>query len=153
MTHPDLENLIETARAATPKWCAREKSPGSFMREYEIVQAGGGTLFRSTSYGNMEFDAAHIAAFHPQVAIQLVTEIIALRKAVGVIKRVAEYGPDHKGHSDNACWFCDMGGAGYSTQGDGFHDDRPDKCVTLAAQLVLAQLDDLLVPKTLEDGK
>ncbi len=81
MTPSHLASLRKIAEGATPRWTAHERAAGSIFREYEI-RDGGGVLFRSTSYGNMDKDAAHIAAFSPQTAIQLIDEIEKLQKKV-----------------------------------------------------------------------
>ncbi len=38
------------------------------------------------------------------------------------------------GSKEYACTYCDMGGAGYSSKGDGHHDDVTDLCPVLKAQ-------------------
>lgn len=40
-----------------------------------------------------------------------------------------------------ACTYCDMGGAGYSSRGDGHHDDLLDICPVVKAQEALAKLE------------
>ncbi len=57
-----------------------------------------------------------------------------LKVAKVLIERVSNLGPDHTKKGETACWFCDMGGAGYSSKGDGFHDDI---CVVKDAQTIL----------------
>lgn len=65
-------------------------------------------------------------------------ESLASDEILSVLNRVAEYGPPQGEKEDGiACGFCDMGGAGYATRGDGFHDDE---CATKDAQLILAKL-------------
>ena len=44
-----------------------------------------------------------------------------LHEATEIIKQIQDFGPPEP--SPNACWFCDMGGAGYSSKGEGYHDD------------------------------
>ncbi len=80
LTEAQLREILEGASKATPKWSARENGTG-IMREFEIIQAGGGVLFRSTSYGNMANDAAHIARLCPSTATAMVEELLALRQA------------------------------------------------------------------------
>lgn len=56
-----------------------------------------------------------------------------------ILARVAKYGPPQGVKEDGiACAFCDMGGAGYASRGDGFHDDD---CAVKDAQLHLAAFD------------
>lgn len=51
--------------------------------------------------------------------------------------RCAEMGPPSgEKHDGIACAFCDMGGAGYASRGDGYHDDE---CGTALAQECLAK--------------
>lgn len=57
-------------------------------------------------------------------------------RAKEILKALAKYGPPHKAKSSKACWFCDMGEAGYSKHGSGFHDDS---CIVLSAQIFLDQ--------------
>lgn len=58
--------------------------------------------------------------------------------ARSILARVAEYGPPQgELQASTACAFCDMGGAGYSSRGDGYHDDN---CAVKDAQLFLAAL-------------
>jgi hypothetical protein len=70
-----IEKLKAICVGATPQWRARENGRGTVLREYEIVMPLGGVLFRSTSYGNMEADAKHIATFNPQLVLAML-EII-----------------------------------------------------------------------------
>ena len=43
---------------------------------------------------------------------------------IEILRRVAELGPDNGTYAPGiACPFCDMGDAGYSVRGDGYHDD------------------------------
>jgi hypothetical protein len=66
----------------------------------------------------------------------------ALLDLAGALEKAAAFGPDHTQKSEYACWFCDMGGAGYSSKGDGYHDDtgsKGDYCAVLAAQETLAK--------------
>jgi hypothetical protein len=50
-----------------------------------------------------------------------------LTKANEILKRLAGYGPDHLKKATHMCWFCDLGDAGYSTQGPGYHDDKDSR--------------------------
>ena len=61
---------------------------------------------------------------------------IAALDAREVMERTAKYGPKQGVIADGACAFCDMGGAGYSSRGDGFHDDD---CGVMKAQAWLAK--------------
>ncbi len=54
-----------------------------------------------------------------------------------ILRRIAKYGPPQgEKHAGTACAFCDMGGAGYATRGDGFHDDE---CAVKDAQVYLVR--------------
>ncbi len=58
-------------------------------------------------------------------------------KVLSSLKRIAVYGPPQgEVHKFLACAFCDMGGAGYSTRGEGFHDDD---CAVKDAQVMLSE--------------
>lgn len=60
-----------------------------------------------------------------------------IQPLLGVLKRVAEYGPPQGIKEEGiACAFCDMGGAGYASRGDGFHDDA---CAIKDAQILLSE--------------
>jgi hypothetical protein len=48
-----------------------------------------------------------------------------------------------KDGSQGACTYCDMGGAGYSSRGDGHHDDMRDVCPVIRVQQALALLDQM----------
>lgn len=62
----------------------------------------------------------------PYTAAQ--SEITALKaelaEARKIISRIPDFGPCEEPSKDKACWFCDMGAAGYSSKGDGYHDDE-----------------------------
>lgn len=56
-----------------------------------------------------------------------------------ILERIAGYGPPQgEKPAGTACAFCDMGGAGYSSRGDGFRDDA---CAVKDAQLFIAKLE------------
>lgn len=47
------------------------------------------------------------------------------QELLSILVRVAEHGPSSGLYQPGAaCGFCDMGYAGYSSRGDGFHDDE-----------------------------
>lgn len=96
-----LNELEEKAKSATPKWFSHERNPQSIMREYEIVQAGGGILFRSTSYGRMREDAEYIAACRPDVILDLIGK---LRVAVEALEITLTYGLAPHDVSGSAEW-------------------------------------------------
>lgn len=74
--------LRRLAEQATPLWSARERGHG-VLREFEVIQAGGGCLFRSTSYRNMQADAEFIGAAYPRAVIGLLDRIERLERALG----------------------------------------------------------------------
>lgn len=78
-------------------------------------------------------------AAHARTDLPLVVK--ALQKAVEILERTARHGPLQGEKQDGACGFCDMGGAGYASRGDGFHDDE---CATKDAQIFLAEIQTLL---------
>lgn len=56
-----------------------------------------------------------------------------------ILERIAKYGPPQgEKHESLACAFCDMGGSGYASRGDGFHDDN---CAVKDAQLMLREME------------
>ncbi len=58
-------------------------------------------------------------------------------QVLDILRSIAKYGPPQgEKHAGTACAFCDMGGAGYATRGDGFHDDE---CAVKDAQVYLAR--------------
>lgn len=60
--------------------------------------------------------------------------IAKLREAQEIVRQISAYGPDYKIKTPGyACSLCDMGGAGHSSKGDGFHDDY---CPVQAAQIM-----------------
>lgn len=67
----DLDELERIAKAATPKWAAFRRESGPY-EEWEIRQPGGGTLLRSTSYGNMTEDAEYVGVLNPATALELI---------------------------------------------------------------------------------
>jgi hypothetical protein len=79
-----LTQLKLLAEAATPKWSHRERGIG-IIREFEIVQAGGGILFRSTSYGSMEADAAHVGACCPDAILKIIADLEVAREALYLV--------------------------------------------------------------------
>lgn len=83
----EVERLRALAEKATPLWSARERGHG-IMREFEIVQAGGGILFRSTSYGRMEADAAFIGMASPATVLALIDELKRLSKVDELLTNV-----------------------------------------------------------------
>jgi hypothetical protein len=67
-------------------------------------------------------------------------ELAALKKEreglMDILARVAKYGPpEGETPTGTACAFCDMGYAGYSSRGDGHHDDA---CAVKDAQKALS---------------
>lgn len=78
------------------------------------------------------FDAADEASY--QIKIAELEERLA--EAERILKAVSKYGPQQGTISQSACAFCDMGGAGYASRGDGFHDDS---CAVKDAQVFLAK--------------
>jgi hypothetical protein len=61
-----------------------------------------------------------------------------LDKMKSILKRIGEYGPPQGAiEVSSACAFCDMGQAGYSFRGDGFHDDE---CAVKDAQLLYKEM-------------
>ncbi len=87
-------------------------------------------------------DAEFIAHFRNH-ARSILEELRASRE---VIKEIQNYGPTEP--SDGACWFCDMGGAGYSTKSKGNHDDN---CLWCKARAHLEKF--VSDPKTEPDSK
>lgn len=49
--------------------------------------------------------------------------------------------------SNSACTYCDMGGSGRSSKGDGHHDDVRDTCPVVLLGTALAKADDILEGK------
>lgn len=88
---PNLNQLLtalsEAAEKATPKWTDHRSGQGIWL-EYEIVQPGGGILFRSTSYSNMANDAAYIASVSPDNVTRLLDAIDAAEKALEQVQRI-----------------------------------------------------------------
>lgn len=75
------------------------------------------------------------------VDIELISRFIGtLKRAVEIVKQIPDHCPSEP-EMDSACMFCDMGGAGYSSKGDGHHDD---KCIWNQSREFL---------KTLEGGE
>lgn len=59
-----------------------------------------------------------------------------LKKIPEILQNISRYGPPQgEKHEGTACAVCDMGGAGYSSRGDGFHDDD---CAVKDAQAWIA---------------
>ena len=84
-------------------------------------------------------DNQYLGQFHAvphTVYMQLLDLALAALEAREVMERTAKYGPKQGVMADGACAFCDMGGAGYSSRGDGFHDDD---CGVMKAQAWLAK--------------
>lgn len=77
-----LARLEELARAATPKWQAYERNRGLITHEWEIRTPTNGTLFRSTSYGNMNADAEFVGAASPDVILSLINKLRVAREAL-----------------------------------------------------------------------
>ena len=54
---------------------------------------------------------------------------IKLEEATKLLEEALLFCPTEPNNNE-ACWFCDMGGAGYSTKGQGNHDNRlPHVCL------------------------
>ncbi len=69
-------------------------------------------------------------------------KLAALARAYLELLEVVEFlvnGEPKNGDQGKACTFCDMGGAGYSSKGDGHHDDIRDVCPVFMAEQVLSK--------------
>jgi len=78
-----LQEIISLGEKSTPgPWNSYERSRYEIDHEFEIRTHNGGTMFRSTSYGNMEFDANYIAAVSPARLLPLLKASLAMREAL-----------------------------------------------------------------------
>ena len=84
MTKADdvLKRLEDAAREATPKWKAYERERGRIQHEWKIRTPTDGTMFRSTSYGNMNADATFIGMANPTTILALLDDRKALLEAL-----------------------------------------------------------------------
>lgn len=73
----------------------------------------------------------------------LLDECIRLKSKLGTAREALEY-TKKSGPTDGetgACVWCDMGGSGYSSKGDGHHDDIRRSCPIVKASQALTALD------------
>jgi hypothetical protein len=94
---------------------------------------GHGTNYDQDAGKNMQF----IASANPASITRLLERLLKLEDAIPLLAKLAEYGPKQGDKSQNSCWLCDMGWAGYSSRGYGFHDNE---CIAKDAQLLVAEL-------------
>lgn len=127
MTPEERERLRDLAEEATPGPWKMHPAFGLSAEKWE----GSGQY---TSLSGRK-DEEYIAAFNPKTGKELLD---TLDEAESIISRIADYGPPQGEKQDGiACSFCDMGAAGYSSRGDGFHDDQ---CAIKDAQILLKKI-------------
>jgi hypothetical protein len=116
----EMEAKAKAAEAEGPGPWATYGTAGQHVRT-----EAGKSEFRRIDVSNRPL-AAYLAALPPEV-VGALTDCVRALDGLLPARDIPGF----------ACWGCDMGGAGYSSQGEGHHDDN---CPVLLARKALAAL-------------
>lgn len=123
--------LKKLAEAATPGpwreqvWCGLHGWPDDWCATF--IPHGPPRKYSKNGEKKAENDAKFIAAANPSVILEMIAQLEA---ANAVIEKIKKYGPEEPDEKF-VCVYCDLGYAGYSSKGVGFHDDD---CLLLEAR-------------------
>jgi hypothetical protein len=129
-TAKNVEEMANTYASDKDDCCIGSFKAGHAARDEEVEQLKriiSGDHGENDEIG-AEFTIAHILR---EEICKLQSQ---LSEAHEVILEVSKYGPPHGTMKASTACVCDMGGAGYASRGDGFHDDD---CAIKDAQLYL----------------
>lgn len=129
-THPKLSAIKQRLAAAT-------KPLGHVCYDYPLDAHGIDRACPEDDHVT-KFGASEEFRVHAPEDLRCLIE--ALECAMSALEYFVDGETKDGFGSGYACTFCDMGGAGYSSKGDGHHDDVRDVCPVSEAQQALASV-------------